>query len=340
MRSCCPSPRGTGSLAETPGIPRVEAVALDLPTVAIAALSTVLAVVIFTLAPLGRASRRELENGLRAGSAGAGDGRSRQTMRNALTVAQCAGAATLVILAVMLTRSFIKLTSFDLGWDAAGVLSLNVSPPMPPELRRPWYRYVDWSDRLVARLEATPGIERAAITTQVPLSPEPSPSTLARGRGKAASDDTRWPGVQHHVTDGYFALMGIRLVSGTFGPADRFSEPQINGTEKAERGVVAVSESTARMLWPGRPAIGEALWLPDSDNVKWRDVVGVVEDIQFHAVGEAPALHVFVPWTQHSTGRPRLVVKGAARASIANVVRDVVRTVKPGTQIDQVAPLD
>jgi putative ABC transport system permease protein len=339
--------------AAPPGIPRLEAVGLDLPTLAVAALSAVLAIAIFTMAPQGRASRRERASGLHAGSVGAGDGPKRQTTRIALTVAQCAGATTLVVLAVMLTRSFIKLTSFDLGWNPAGVLSLNVSPPMPPDLQRPWYRYVEWSDRLIARLEATPGIHRAAVTTQVPLSPQSFPSTLARGRGKTANDDTRWPAVQHIVTDGYFDLMGIRLVSGrTFRPADRFAEPQVNWTTKAERGAAVVSQTVARTLWPDRPAIGESLWLPDIDNVSWREVVGVVGDIQFHEVGEAPALHVFVPWTQHSTGRPRLVVKSSRQglstgsgqagdaASIIAEVRDVVRTVEPGTTIDQVSTLD
>lgn len=146
----------------------------------------------------------------------------------------------------------------------------------------------------------------------------------------------------HIVTDGYFQLMGIRLLDGrTFAYGDRFSEPQVNWTEKAERGVVVVSDSVARTLWPGRPAIGESLWLPDIDNVTWRDVVGVVEDVQFHGVGENPALHVYTPWTQNTTARPRLVVKtGGDAASIAAAVRDVVQRVEPGTHIDQIATLE
>jgi predicted permease len=264
-------------------------------------------------------------------------------LRTAMSVAQCAGAATLVVLAVMLTRSFINLTSVDLGWDPSRVLSMNVSPPMPPELRRPWARYVEWSDRLIARLETTPGIERAAITTQIPLSPQSHPTTLARGRGKGTTEDLRWPGVKHVVSDVYFDLMGIRLASGrTFGVADRFTAAQlIDGRQRPERGVVVVSESTARTLWPDRPAIGQAMWLPDVDTVGWREVVGVVEDIQFHAVGEAPAFHVFVPWTQHPTGAPRLVVRTiGSPESFVDVVRDVVGAVEPGTHIDQIASLD
>lgn len=170
--------------AAPPGIPRLEAVALDWPTLLVAAVSTVLAVLIFTAAPVGRTRRRDLSSGLRTGSSCAGDGRGGRIAHGLLITAQCAGAATLVVLAVILTRSFLKLTSIDLGWDPRGVLSLQASPPTPPQLRRPWYRRVEWSDRLLARLEATPGIERAAISTQIPLSAS-YPSTLARGRGRS-----------------------------------------------------------------------------------------------------------------------------------------------------------
>jgi putative ABC transport system permease protein len=322
--------------AAPPGIPRLDAVALDLPALLVASASAVLAVVVFTMA-----SRRAPVGALRP--SGAGGSIRAQALRTALSVTQCAGAAALVVLAVMLTRSFVRLTSIDLGWDPQGVLSMDLDPPMPPELRRPWARYVEWSDRLIARLEATPGIEGAAITTQIPLSARTSPATLARGPGRTSGDEARWPGVSHAVSDGYFDVMGIRLVSGrTFRREDRFTAGQlIENSLRPERGVVLVSETTARTLWPGARAIGQALWLPDIDTVSWREVVGVVEDIQFHGVGESPALHVFVPWTQYQTGAPRLVVRGAEDASaLVELVRDVVRAVEPGTHIDRMAALD
>lgn len=328
-------------VAAPPGIPRLDAIALDLPSLVVAALSTVLAIVIFTAAPLGVVPRRGWSGHLRTGSSGSAGGRDRRLARGSLTIAQCAGAAALVVLAVMLTRSFLKLTSFDLGWNPNGVLSVQASPRMPQNVRRPWYLRVEWADRLLTRLDAMPGVDRAAISTQRPLATS-YPATLARGRGKAADDDARWPGVQQSVTDAYFQVMGIRLVSGrTFGWIDRFGEEQINQIQRADHGVAVVTEQTARTLWPGQSAIGQALWLPDIDNVAWRDVVGVVADIQFHAVGETPALHVFVPWTQSSTGTPYVLVKSAdPGTSMTAAVRDVVQRVEPGSAIDDVATLD
>jgi putative ABC transport system permease protein len=321
--------------AAPPGIPRLDAIAIDRPALTVAALAAVLAFAVFSTAP----HRARLHGRPRAA---AGEGRRPHRMRRAITVAQCAGAAALVVLAVMLTRSFIKLISVDLGWEPAGVLSMSVSPPVPRELRRPWALYVDWSERLIPQLERTQGIEGAAITTHVPLSGS-YPATIAKGRGSAARDEGRWPGVRHIVTDGYFASMEIELVSGRmFGPADRFTAAQlIDSRVRPEHGIAVVTETTARALWPGTTAIGQALWLPDIDTVRWREVVGVVEDIQFFAVGETPGLHVFVPWTQGPAGNARLLVRASgSAAAIVEPVREVVRRVEPGTRIDQVTPLD
>ena len=324
--------------AAPPGIPRVEAIQIDAAALAITALATLFSVFVFAAAP-SRGTWRDISARLRASP---DHGGSTAVSRGALAVAQCAGATMLVVLALLLTRSFQQLTAVELGWSPDRALSMSINPKLPPELRRrPWYRYVQWSDELMARLEATPGVERAAITTQVPLSPSFA-STLAKGRGKTSLDTARWPGVQHNVSDGYFQLMGIRLLSGrTFGPADRLNEAQHIGEQPADLGVAVVSESTARVLWPDRPAVGQALWLPDADRAVWREVVGVVEDIQFRTVGESPGLHVFVPWTQFPTGRPRLLVKTSGNpAAAAPLVRAVAQQMSIGSNIDQIATLD
>ena len=324
--------------AAPPGIPRLDAIHIDAVALAVTALATLLSVLIFAVAP-ARITRRDVSEGLRS-SPGHG-GPTPISRTGLLAIAQCAGATTLVVLALLFARSFHELMTVDLGWGSERVLSMHVIPKMPSDLRRPWYRYVQWSDELIARLEAAPGIEAAAVSTQVPLTAYFS-ATVARGRGKEATDLSRWPAVQHNVTDGYFRLMGIRLLGGRgFEVADRLTEAQLNGEQPTERGVAVVSESTARTLWPDRPAIGQALWLPDVDRAAWREVVGIVEDMQFHAVGERPALHVFVPWTQSPTQRPRLLVKATTDvAAIAPIVRSAAQQMSITSNIDQVAPLD
>jgi predicted permease len=320
-----------------PGIPRVDAVRIDTAALIVTVISTLLSVLAFAAAPF-RVAWRDVAGSLRSGPGQAAPAR---VSRAAIAMAQCAGATTLVVLALLLARSFQQLMAVDLGWTPDRVLSMTINPRIPRELRRPWYRYVQWSDELTAQLAATPGIAGAAITTQVPLSPTYA-ATLARGRGKSSAEVTRWPGVQHSVSDGYFQIMGMRIVAGrTFNADDRLTEAQLIADQPAEFGVAVVTDSTARALWPGQPALGQALWLPDIDRVAWREVVGVVQDIQFRAVGETPALHVFVPWTQFPSGRPRLLVKGTGSGSaLAPVVQSAAQQVSPGTRIDQIASLE
>ncbi|HET9370942.1 MAG TPA: FtsX-like permease family protein, partial [Vicinamibacterales bacterium] len=328
--------------AAPPGIPRLDAVVLDRPTLAGAATATLIALAAFTIMPLLRVPKAQPVSGLRSGSAGAGTGRAQQRARLALTVAQCAGAATLVVLAIMLTRSFLKLTALDLGWKPDRVLSLTAEPPFPREIRRPWFIRVQWADQVIERLEAAPGIRRAAITTQVPLGPAAYPSTLGRGRGREGGDPARWPGVQQKVTDGYFDVMSIKLISGrTFNATDRFTEEQMTTPTRPERGVVMVSAQTAKTLWPGENAIGQSMWLPDIDSVSWREVIGVVDDIQFHQIGEAPGLHVFVPFTQDSSGSLNVLVKSdAATDAIAPVAKDIVTASPSNTTVTRITALD
>jgi predicted permease len=333
--------------AAPPGIPRLDAIAIDAPAILGAIGAALLAATLFAVAPSARmSSRRHPAHELRTGSAPAGDRRERRAMQSVVVAAQCAGAAALVIVAVMLSRSFLRLTGVDLGWSAAGVVSASVEPGISRELRRPWYARVDWADRVVAALETSTGIRRAAIATQLPFGPAPYTATVARGRGKdaAAADERRWTVTPHKVSENFFDALGIALTNGRgFDRRDRFTEAQMTDSEvRPEAGAVIVSVGTARALWPGVSPIGQALWFADNtDNVVWREVVGVVEDIQFDAIGAAPALHVFLPWTQDSASARVFVIAATTDAAAAGpTVRQIVKTATPATAVDQIAALD
>jgi predicted permease len=331
---------GVAVLKQTapPSLPRVDSIALDRVSLAAAAVSSVVAVLSFALASsAGR--NRSLTGATAGGWRGAALAAPRAGLRNALVAFQSAIAVVLVVVAMLLTLSFVSLGRVDLGWRPQGVLTMTVAPPIPGQ--RPWYNYMLWADGLIRRLEATRGIGRAAITTQIPLGPDSHSGTLARGRTKV-QDETQWPIVAHNVSDHFFETLSIQLRHGRlFDRRDAFGEAQANWTERAERGVAIITESVARTLWPGERAIGKTIRLPDIDNVKYREVVGIVGDLQFFAVGEVPALHVFVPWSQMASGRPRLVVRAAGRAEdVVPAVRAALQAERPGTGIDRIASLD
>ncbi len=318
--------------AAPPGIPRLDAIGLDWQALLAAGVSMAVIIGTFAIIPLWRRGDGQLALRLHTRSAGARTAPAGFAVRTALTIVQCAGAAVLVVLALLLTRSLVQLTSVDLGWNPAAVVRLNVSPRMPRI-----FEYVGWAERLVAELEAIPEVRRAAITTQVPLSADWYPSPVRSGGG-----EERWSAVVHSVTDNFFDTMGIQLLSGRlWQPDDRPTDAELTGRGRQIQGVAVVSAQTARTLWPDRPAIGETISASDFlDSVPGRVVVGVVEDIHFHAVGEPPALHVFIPWAQRPTGRPRLLVstRDTTDASLA-AVRTVVERFVPETRIESIVLL-
>lgn len=319
------------------GVPRLDAIAVDGVTLAWAALTTMGATFVFALTPLVQLQRRQVWSGLAGGARPATEGRRGVATARALTMAQAGGTAALVVLAVLLTRSLINLSAVDLGWQADDVTVVAVSVPSPQGLRRPWFWRVGWADRLLERLEATPGVSAAAVTTRSPLVPV---ATASVARGIDTRDVERWPATVHNVSDDYFSVLRLRLVEGrVFTDGDRFSEAVLTSATSTARGVAIVTRKTAQALWPGQPAVGQTLRLPDGDlAIATREVVGVVDDIRFTTVGEEPALHVFVPWTQNSAGPIRVVIKTTDTLSVA-ALRAVFTNVEPGTLVESVDAL-
>ena len=221
---------------------------------------------------------------------------------------------------------------------------MSINPKLPPELRRrPWYRYVQWSDELMARLEATPGVERAAITTQVPAVADPSRRRSRRAAARRRS--TRRGGRACSTTSaiGYFQLMGIRLLErpDVWSRGSPQRGPDISANSLRICGVAVVSESTARVLWPRPSGGGPGAVAAGRRQGRWREVVGVVEDIQFSTVGESPGASRVRSVDAVPTARPRLLVKTSGNpAAAAPIVRAVAQQMSIGSNIDQVATLD
>ena len=132
-------------------------------------------------------------------------------------------------------------------------------------------RQLEEIDDLLARI---PGVERVATSSIQPLFSSSSMrafTTLVpdgwQGGSQAAS--------MRRVSDGFFDVMGIRLVDGRWA---------VRGEWSVEQPVAMVSESAARTLWPGRSAIGQTLVAAGRATEPSRPVIGVVADARFVAL--------------------------------------------------------
>ena len=270
--------------------------------------------ILFGLPPAWKASRTDLTDMLRSRLSG---GFGHLATRNTLVVVQLALSLALLASAGLLTRSLIALERVNPGFDPDNLLTAQFRLPAAkydsPE--KIWLAF----DRMVAELNAIPGVQSAALVRASPLSGNGESYPVAID-GRAAVAASEAPSVQtNSVTAQYFATMHIPLLAGRgIAETDRI------GALPA----VVVNKTFADKTWPNESAIGKRIKLGDDD---WRTVIGVVGDTRHFSLDEPQLLQAYVPHAQRpqiftsivlrTKGNPLDFVK-SAREAIWRVDRD------------------
>ena len=240
--------------------------------------------ILFGVIPAILGSRVDLRDAL--SSAGRqGQSLARRRGQKILVVAEVALALLLLAAAGLLTGSFRKLTSTDLGFDTKNLLTLRL------DLRSE--RYTDPAARarfaqiLVEKLQTLPGIDSVTLW---------GPSILGRAtwvyiahpEGTSPDDiNARLMMGRHSVNPAALQNLGIPLLSGReFTWRDSLDQPT----------VAVISESVAKKLWPGQNPIGKRMRTAEGTG-RWVTVIGIARDahqgqlmdLNDVAAGEAPA---------------------------------------------------
>ncbi len=244
-------------------------------------------------------------------------------VRGALVVAEIAMAMVLLVGGGLLIRSFIKLSTQDLGYDSARVVTFQASPR---QSRGPAARV--FADQLVARIEALPGVSAAGYANNLPL--------VQQGFGRDVSSqpyDRRpprgpFPGL-HAVSPRMIQALGMRVVEGrTFSSGE------------AARREALVTQAFARSGFFDGPAIGRQIY---SGQTSW-EVVGILEDIKQFRLDQRGGSEFyivdFVPAPPGLGGTYFAVRTDADPAAIATSVRGVVRQLDEAATVDNIATMD
>lgn len=267
--------------------------------------------------------RGPLTDALRSGArGGTSDGR---VVRRVLLVLQAGLSTTLLIGAFLFTRSLDRVQSMRMGYDATRVLVVSRM------LRGPWPG-VDAvqaiTNTLVTEAQALPQVEAAAWVVSAPFISTSSVPIFVEGVDAAGSLGTFYYQVS---TPDYFRTMGTRIVRGRpLDATDRMGAPD----------VAVVSESMARLLWPGRDALGQC-FRARADTMPCITVVGVAEDMVQREVADAPRLHYYLSLQQstRSLGNA-MVIRVRGEASLhAEEVRRALQRVLPANVYLVVRPL-
>jgi predicted permease len=288
-------------------LPRAVEVGIDGRVLLFTLAASMLSGIIFGLAPAWQATRTdltaELKEGGRGGSAGKGQGR----VRNALVVVEVALSLMLLIGAGLLMKSFARLQSVSPGFDTANLMTARVSLP-PSRYSKPEAMKV-FCDKLVPRLEESPGVEAVAVANVLPLSGQ-NVRTEFSIVGKPPADPANVPAAQNRwVSYGYFAAMKIPIHQGrSFTEADN---------ERAA-GVVIVDVALARRYWADESPMGAHLMISfGGEPPRDFEIVGVAGNVKHASLNEEPTASFYAPIYQ---------VPQSAVSFLANNLSVVVRS--------------
>jgi putative ABC transport system permease protein len=312
-------------------LPRYVTVSLDAQVLAFSAGLALLCGLIAGLAPALRSSRLALTDALKEGSRSASGGIGtirRLGPQQLLVVGEVALALVLLVGAGLMVRSLQRQLGIDPGFRAEGVLTARIALPVQRYDRAARGRF---AEQLRERLGALPGVQAAAIGSDLPLGGESSAAVLAVEG--ARDEDVRY--YRHQVSPDFFSTLGIRLVRGRpITDADRADAPP----------VAVVSEAMARRFWPDGDPVGKRFRVgsPDGDPIT---IVGVVANARFRDLTGnllAPTAEpdVYFPLDQRPAADLHVAIRTAADpASLTAAVRREVTALDAGVPVYDLRPL-
>ena len=272
------------------GLPRAQNIAIDWRVLLFAIALSVATGIVFGLVPALHATRLKIRESLNeAGRGSAGTGRH-TALRAALVVAELGLALVLLVGAGLLLRSFATLTDVPPGFNPNNLIVGNL--PLSPRTYAGRASRTAVVDRLAERLSALPGVEKAGITTTLPMAGAGVTVHFNRAADPPKGPDDYVMAGLRAVTPGYLAALDVPLLRGRMlGEADRESSLP----------VVVINDSMARQFFPDHDPIGELVQLgtePSADFPKMT-IVGVVGDMKQSFDAESKA-EMFVPYAQPS----------------------------------------
>jgi putative ABC transport system permease protein len=305
-------------------VPQPNPIRVDHVVLLFALAVSALAIFLFGLAPAFLAAKSDPQASLREGGTRSGESTGGRRARSIFAGAEIALAMVLLVAAGLLIRSFSKLSAVNPGFDTAHIVKANVA--LPREQYKTPQQWLAFTDDLLARVQAEPGMEDSALVVPTPLADigVSVPFEIV-GQPPASAAESR-TGDFVATTPNYLRVMGIPLVAGRFFTAD-----DVMSTPR----VTVISAAMARVYFPNENPIGKQISFSfPSDPVVPREIVGIVADVRDSALGEDPKPMMYVPFAQAPFWGSDLVVNSTL--STANVVAAIR---KDAMAIDKDLPL-
>jgi putative ABC transport system permease protein len=248
----------------------------------------------------------------------------RSRLRDSMVVAQLAISLTLLVGAMLLGRSFLRLLQVHPGFNTENVLTVSLRPENNE-------RAVSFYERVTERITALPGVSSVGLINLLPLAGGDTmnpifpvgPSVLPAGESIQAS----W----RLVGGDYFGAMQIPLGRG---------RPLAGLSPDEARPSVVLSASFARMLFGDADPIGRQV---DSLRVGGDrlTVIGVVGDVRGQNLGTKPTPTFYWSMYRFLYGPMHLVVRSNSdTALLLPAIRAAIKEIDPTVPVFRVRTLE
>jgi putative ABC transport system permease protein len=314
-------------------LPRLNEVSINWSVLLFALAASLVAGMIFGLAPALHAGRVDLIPMLKQEARGStGSGEQART-RRVLMVTEFALCLVLMIAAGLLLRSFWDLSNVRPGFNPQSVMAMHLWLPVPndpgtdiygsPAQEAPFVR------EILRRGGTLSGVEEVAVgdIAAIPLGHgrnDLNPYALVLEGHENQSDQPPLVNATM-VTPSYFHLVGMTLQRGRLlSDSDKENAPA----------VAVINEAFARTYWPNDDAVGKHLKLNNARgttaNRSWTTVVGVIADARTESLAESSVPQIYVSLYQHGPKDLAIFLRGRLDSAATPVeLREQVQLINP-----------
>jgi predicted permease len=252
-------------------------------------------------------------------------------------VTQIAASFLLLAGACVLMKTLFVLEQTRPPFDSANVLAVNLplmSYGKTPQQVDEFYREVQ------RRVSALPGVEHVSSGFGTPWRDDRGLSIsfqfAAQGAKRADGQDFR--AKFRVVSPGFFDTFGVPIQRGRdFNDADK------DGSDR----VVIISQSLAKMLYPGQDAVNRKLWWTDGV-IKFvgispepRRIIAVVPDFDDENIIPSPAMTIYEPIEQEQGWTGRLFVRAHQDAyALVPAISQTVRELSADQPVEKASTLE
>jgi predicted permease len=243
------------------------------------------------------------------GTQAAGTTRHKWAARDLLFAAQVALCCILVTACLVAFRGLARAVSARPGFEVQGtsivVFDLGMARYSPADGGR-------FRRRALESVLQLPGVTAAGYASSVPLSLDQSMTEVFPEQAAGFTVRAGTLATYYHVSPGYFAAIGTRLLRGRdFSWRDGREAPP----------VAIVNETFARQVAGTADAVGRLFRYADRTLV---EIVGVVEDGQYISLTEEPRPALFRPAEQWYSPETVLIVRAVIDGAHANEMRKAI----------------